>query len=67
MDYASDVKNLFDLLIMYIEKIKGYFISNQFVQLLKYLFDCIPEEIRFIFLLSLLLFVLIGFIRLFRE
>lgn len=67
MDYASNIESLFDLLLGYIEKIKALFIDNQFSQFITYLFNCIPEEIRFVFFLFILLFVLGGFIRNFKE
>lgn len=67
MDYANSVNEFFSLLRVYIEKVISFFSDEGFNQLLVYLFDCIPEEIRFILLLFVLFVVTVGFLRLFRE
>ena len=67
MDFANTISEFFNMLVIYIKKVISYFSDSSFSQLLKYLFDCIPEDIRFILFLFFLLVVLIGFLRLFKE
>lgn len=67
MDYVTYIENFFDMISVYIEKIKFFFSDSQFSKLLVYLFECIPEEMRIIFFIFILFLILVGFIKVFKE
>lgn len=67
MNYVQGIQDLFDYIIKYIEMIIEFLNLDDLRDLLNYLYICIPEPIRAVFLLMLLLFIVAGFVRAFRH
>lgn len=60
MDITNSINDFFEMLKSYIDLLKGYLEESEIVGLLNYLFLCIPEEVRAIFIVLLLLMLILG-------
>lgn len=60
MDLADSIKDFFKMLESYIELLIGYLEDGQIMDLLQYLFICIPLEVRGIIILIVLLSLVLG-------
>lgn len=60
MEIVNFIDDFFDMLISYLDLLKSYLKDDQFTDMLMYLYRCIPEEIKGILVVFLLLFLLIG-------
>lgn len=60
MDIYGIVRDFVDMIISYIELIIGYLEDASISELLNYLFLCIPEEVRAILIVLLLLMLFLG-------
>lgn len=60
MDLADSIKDFFKMLESYIELLIGYLEDSQIMDLLQYLFICIPLEVRGIIILIVLLLLVLG-------
>ena len=60
MDLYGAVRDFVDLVISYIELLIGYIEDAEISELLNYLFQCIPEEVRAILIVLLLLMLVLG-------
>lgn len=67
MNYVQGIEDLFDYITKYIEMLIGFLNLDELRDLLIYLYNCIPEPIRAVFLLTLLLFIVAGFVKAFRH
>lgn len=60
MDIYGSVKDFFDMLESYIELLIGYLEEGHIMDLLQYLFICIPLEVRGIIIVVVLLSLVLG-------
>lgn len=60
MDIYGAIRDFVDMIISYIELLIGYLEDASISELLNYLFFCIPEEIRAILIVLLLLMLVLG-------
>lgn len=60
MDIYGIVRDFVDMIISYIELLIGYLEDASMSELLNYLFLCIPEEVRAILIVFLLLMLVLG-------
>lgn len=60
MDLYGAIVDFIDLIISYIELLTNYLEDANILELLNYLFFCIPEEIRAILIVLLLLMLVLG-------
>lgn len=67
MNYVQGIEDLFDYLEKQINVIIDYLNIDDLKNLFIYLYNCIPEAIRGVFLLVILLFILVGFVKAFRH
>ena len=67
MNYVQGIEDLFDYITKYIDILINFLNLDDFRDLLIYLYNCIPEPIKAVFLLTLLLFILVGFVKAFRH
>lgn len=61
MDIVTGIKDFFEMLESYIELLIGYLEEGQIMDLLQYLFICIPLEVRGIIIVIVLLSLVLGF------
>ena len=67
MNYVQVIEDLFDFITKYIEMLIEFLNLDELRDLLLYLYNCIPEPIQAVFLLTLLLFIIAGFVKAFRH
>ena len=67
MNYVQGIEDLFDFITKYIEMLIEFLNLDELRDLLLYLYNCIPEPIQAVFLLTLLLFIIAGFVKAFRH
>ncbi len=67
MNYVQGIEDLFDYITKYIEMLVDFLNVDEFRDLLIYLYNCIPEPVRAVMLLVILLFVITGFVKAFRH
>ena len=67
MNYVQGIEDLFDYITKYIDILINFLNLDDFRDLLIYLYNCIPELIKAVFMLALLLFILVGFVKAFRH
>lgn len=67
MNYVQVIQDLFDYLTKYIEMVIDFLNIDELRDLLVYLYNCIPEPVRAVIFLVILLFCLAGFIKAFRN
>lgn len=67
MNYVQGIEDLFEYITKYIEILIDFLSLEDFKNLLIYLFNCIPEPIKAVFFLTLLLFIVVGFVKAFRH
>lgn len=60
MDIVTGIKDFFKMLESYIELLISYLEDGQIMDLLQYLFICIPLEVRGIIIVVVLLLLLLG-------
>lgn len=60
MDIVTGIKDFFKMLESYIELLIGYLEEGQIIDLLQYLFICIPLEVRGIIIVIVLLSLVLG-------
>lgn len=60
MSIYDTVRDFVDMLISYIELLTGYLEDADISKLLNYLWLCIPEEVRAILIVLLLLMLILG-------
>lgn len=62
---SESIENFFDNIIAYIQIIVDFIKNDDFTELLLYLWWCLPELIRVILIVSILLTILMGFMNAF--
>lgn len=60
MDIYGSINDFFEMLKSYVELLIGYLDNSELFGLLNYLYICIPEEVRAIFIVLLLLMLVLG-------
>jgi len=60
MNISGSINDFFNMLKSYIDLLIGYLDDSELIGLLNYLFLCIPEEIRGIFVFLLLIMLILG-------
>jgi len=65
MNYVQGIEDLFDYLNNYIKMITDFLRIDDFQNLLIYLYNCIPEPVRAVIFLVILLFIVAGFVKAF--
>lgn len=60
MDIAKTIEDFFSMINSYIELLVGYLENADMIELLNYLFLCIPVEVRAILIVLLLLMIVLG-------
>ena len=60
MDLYGTIREFINMLISYIELLISYLEDANISELLNYLFLCIPEEVRAILIVLLLLMLILG-------
>lgn len=67
MNYSETIENFFDYIIDYIYKLVDILNAGELGALLGYLWICIPEPVRIVIIVTILLFILIGAIKMFHK
>ena len=67
MKYSESIEDFFDLIIGYINVVVDFFTNSDLSELFLYLWRCIPEVVRIIIIITILLFVFIGFFKAFKS
>ena len=62
---SKAIENFFDNIISYIEMIVNFLGDDSFAELLLHLWWCLPELVRGILILTILLTILLGFVNAF--
>lgn len=67
MNYVQGIQDFFDNITKYIQMLIDFLNIDDFRNLLVYLFNCIPEPIRAVGFTFILLLILVGFVKAFRD
>ncbi len=66
MDIYGTVRDFFEMIESYIDLLERYLKEANLKELLQYLFICIPEEIRAIIIVFLLIMLILGLKKIFK-
>lgn len=67
INYVEVIENFFDYVEKYIRLLIDFLTKGELDDLLVYLYQCIPESVRAVILMIVLLFMIVGFVRAFRK
>lgn len=67
MNYVQGIQDFFDYITKYIRMLLEFLNVDDFKNLLMYLFNCFPEPVRALLFVTILLLVLVGFVKAFRN
>ena len=67
MDYVEAIESFFDYIIRYVQSLIDFLTAGELDDLLVYLYQCIPEPVRIVIFVIVLLFMLVGFVKAFRK
>lgn len=60
MDIVQSINDFFEMLESYIDLLIGYLDDSELIDMLLYLFRCIPDEIKGILIVVLVFILLLG-------
>lgn len=67
MNFVDSIKDFFSMILFYITYFIEYFKKDELHDLIQYLYNCIPVEIRSLFIIIPLFLLFTGFFKAFRH